>query len=96
MTVPLVTWIIYFSFYDLYGYTVCIFYSLLLKPILLYETSFYQNPVKYCNMATYCNTLKHNMQYDIDPYCFTPSLCDGMCTCVCMVVCEELVHSYTS
>ena len=24
-------------------------------------------------MAIYCNTLKHNMQYGIDPYCFTPT-----------------------
>ena len=36
--------------------------------------SFYQNPIKYCNMAIYCNTLKHNMQYSIDPYCFTPNV----------------------
>ena len=35
--------------------------------------SFYQNPIKYCNMAIYCNTFKHNTQYGIDPYCFTPS-----------------------
>ena len=35
--------------------------------------SFYQNPIKYCNMAIYCNTLKHNTQYGIDPYCFTPN-----------------------
>ena len=35
--------------------------------------SFYQNPIKYCNMAIYCNTLKHNTQYSIDPYCFTPN-----------------------
>ena len=25
-------------------------------------------------MAIYCNTLKHNTQYSIDPYCFTPSV----------------------
>ena len=36
--------------------------------------SFYQNPIKYCNMAIYCNTLKYNTQYGIDPYCFTPTL----------------------
>ena len=36
--------------------------------------SFYQNPIKYCNMAIYCNTLKHNTQYSIDLYCFTPSV----------------------
>ena len=35
--------------------------------------SFYQNPIKYCNMTIYCNTLKHNMQYGIDLYCFTTS-----------------------
>ena len=36
--------------------------------------SFYQNPIKYCNMAIYCNTLKHNTQYSIDPYCFAPNV----------------------
>ena len=30
-----------------------------------------QNPVTYCNMAIYCNTIKHNTQYSIDPHCFT-------------------------
>ena len=25
-----------------------------------------------CNIKTYCNALKHNMQYGIDPYYFTP------------------------
>ena len=24
-------------------------------------------------MAIYCNTLEHNTQYGIDPYCFTPT-----------------------
>ena len=30
----------------------------------------------YCNIAIYCNTLKHNTQYSIciDLYCFTPSI----------------------
>ena len=76
MAGPLETWIIHFSFYafiQLYSYTGCIFFSLLPKPIFPYEMSFYQNPIKYCNMAIYCNTLKHNTQYGIDPYCFTPS-----------------------
>ena len=36
--------------------------------------SFYQNPIKYCNMAIYCNTLKRNIQYGIEPYCFTPNM----------------------
>ena len=26
----------------------------------------------YCNTAIYCNTLKGNMQYGIDPYCYIP------------------------
>ena len=56
----------------LYGYTGCIFFTLLPKPIFPYDMSFYQNPIKYYNMAIYCNTLKHNMQYGIDPCCFTP------------------------
>ena len=55
------------------GYTGCIFFALLPKPKYPYEMSFYQNPIKYCNMAIYCNTLKHNTQYSIDLYCFTPS-----------------------
>ena len=58
----------------LYGYTGCIFFTLLPKPIFPYEMSFYQNPIKYCNMAIYCNTLKHNTQYSINLYCFTPTL----------------------
>ena len=59
----------------LYSYTGCIFFSLLPKPIFSYEMSFYQNPIKYCNMATiYCLTLKRNTQYGIDPYCFTPNM----------------------
>ena len=33
--------------------------------------SFYQNSIKYCNMAIYCNTLNHNTQYSINLYCFT-------------------------
>ena len=57
----------------LYGYIGCIFFTLLPKPIFPYEMSFYQNPIKYCNMAIYCNTLKHNTQYSINPYCFTPN-----------------------
>ena len=57
----------------LYSYTGYIYFSLLPKPIFPYEISFYQNPIKHCNMAIYCNTLKHNTQYGIDPYCFTPS-----------------------
>ena len=57
----------------LYSYTGCTFFSLLPKPIFPYEMSFYQNPIKYCNMAIYCNTLKCNTQYGIDPYCFTPT-----------------------
>ena len=44
----------------LYSYTGCIFFSLLPKPIFPYEMSFYHNPIKYCNMAIYCNTLKCN------------------------------------
>ena len=32
----------------------------------------YQNSLKYCNMAIYCNTIKHNTQYNIDLHCFTP------------------------
>ena len=45
-------------------------------------------------MAIYCNTLKHNMQYGIDPYCFTPSMYVCMyaymyvCMYVCMHVCK--------
>ena len=57
----------------LYGYTGCILFTLLPKPIFPYEMSFYENPIKHCNVAIYCNTLKHNTQYSIDPYCFTPS-----------------------
>ena len=62
------------QFLMLLSYTGCIFFSLLSKPIFPYEMSFYQNPIKYCNMAIYCNTLKCNMQYGIDPYCFTPNV----------------------
>ena len=58
----------------LYSYTGCIFFSLLPKPIS-YEMSFYQNPINNCNMAIYCNTLKYNMQYGINLYCFTPNRC---------------------
>ena len=36
--------------------------------------SLYHNPVTYCNIAIYCNTLKYNTQYSIDPYCFTPNM----------------------
>ena len=53
----------------LYSYIRCIFFSLLPKPVFPYEMSFYQNPIKYCNMAIYCNTLKCNTQYGNDPYC---------------------------
>ena len=58
----------------LHTYAGCIFFSLLPKPIFPYEMSFYQNLIKYCNMAIYCNTLNHNTQYGIDPYCFTPNV----------------------
>ena len=57
----------------LYSYTGYIFFPLLLKPIFPYEMTSYQNPIKYCNMAIYCNTLKCNTQYSINPYCFTPN-----------------------
>ena len=30
------------------------------------------NLTTYCNMAIHCNTLKDNMQYGIDPYCYIP------------------------
>ena len=75
MTRPLEIWIIYVLKFLmlLYIYTRCMFFSLLPKSMFSYEMSFYQNPIKYCNMAIYCNTLKHNTQYGIDPYCFTPS-----------------------
>ena len=64
-----------FGFFTLlYSYTGCIFFSLLLQPIFPYEMTFYQNPIKYCNMAIYCNTLKYNTQYGIDPYYFTPKV----------------------
>ena len=53
---------------------VAIFFSLLPKPIFPYQMSFYQNLIKYCNMAIYCNTLKCNTQYGVDLYCFTPSI----------------------
>ena len=39
---------------------VAIFFSLLPKAIFPYEMSLYQNLIKYCNMAIYRNTLKHN------------------------------------
>ena len=52
----------------LYGFTGCIFFTLLPKPMFPCEMSFYQNPTKYCN------TLKHNTQYSIDLYCFTPNI----------------------
>ena len=45
------------------------------KPIFPYEISFYHNPVTYCNIAIYCNTLTHNTQYGLDLYCLTPNLC---------------------
>ena len=35
--------------------------------------SFYQHPGTYCNIAIYYNTFKHNMQYCINLYCFTPN-----------------------
>ena len=57
----------------LYSYPGYLCFSLLPKPIFPYEISFYQNPIKHCNMAIYCNTLKHNTQYGIDPHCFTPN-----------------------
>ena len=63
-----------------YSYTGCVFFCLLLKPVFPYEMSFYQNPIKYCNMAVYCNTLKCNTQYGIDPYCFTLIMYHNFCT----------------
>ena len=69
----------------LYTSVLCIFIWLY-RVYILYFTAkthipiwnvFYQNPIKYCNMAIYCNTLKHNMQYSIDPYCFIPSSCNS-------------------
>ena len=56
----------------LYSNTGCIFFSLLPKPIFSYKMSFYQNPIKYCNMAIYCNT--HTIQHWpilFHPYCIT-------------------------
>ena len=35
----------------------------------------------YCNMAIYCNTLKGNMQYGIDPYCYIPNTYVHQHTC---------------
>ena len=42
-------------------------------------------------MAIYCNTLEGNMQYNDDPYCFTPtvwvsvlSIIVYVCTCICV------------
>ena len=57
----------------IYSYAGCVLF-LLPKPIFSYEMSFYQNPIKHCYMAMYCNTLKHNTQYGIDSYCFTPTM----------------------
>ena len=85
MTGPLDTWIIHFSFYTVIQ-GVRIFFSSLPKLIFPYEMSFYQNPIKYCNMAIYCNTLKHNMQYGIDPNCFTPN------TYICIYI--RIIHTY--
>ena len=76
MTGPLETWIIHLSF--LCFYTIIQLYRVYTlfftaKTHFPHEMPFYQNPIKYCNMAIYCDTLKHNTQYGIDPYSFTPS-----------------------
>ena len=100
MTGPLKTWIIHFSFSCFYtviqgvlhSYTGCILFSLLLKPIFPYEMTSYQNPIKYCNMAIYCNTLKCNMQYGINPYCFTPSASFLKCLNNTSTLCTSTQH----
>ena len=76
MTEPLENWIIYLSFYAfLQLYRVYPFFNA--KTHIPYEMSFYQIPIKFCNMAIYCNTLEHNTQYGIDLYCFTSSTYDS-------------------
>ena len=65
----------FFTLLYSYSYTGCIFFSLLPKLIFPYEMSFTKIQ---SNVAiwqyNYCNTLKHNTQYGIDPYYFTPNV----------------------
>ena len=49
MVIPAETYISFLYYWNPYSYTV-------------YEMSFYQNPVTYCNMAIYSNTI-HNMAF---------------------------------
>ena len=68
------TWIIHFSFLYFYMIIQRVYSLRYCQNPFPYEMSFYQNSIKYCNMAIYCNTPKHNTQYSIDPYFFTPTL----------------------
>ena len=36
-------------------------------------------------MAIYCNTLRHNMQYDIDPYWFIPTTNIRSCSHIILI-----------
>ena len=57
----------------LYSYTGCIYSFVYCQNPYSHIKCLHQNAIKYCNMAIYCNTLKHNTQYGIDLYCFTPN-----------------------
>ena len=77
ITGPLQTWVIHLHFYAVIQGIYSLFDCQNLR-IFPFEMSFYQNPIIYCNMAIYCNTLKHNKQYGIVPYCFTPNTCTNI------------------
>ena len=85
MTGSLETWIIHLSFLRFYTVIQGVYSFLYCQNPYSHMKCLYQNPIKYCNMAIYCNTLKHNTQYGIDPYCFTPT------THISTPGCEELI-----
>ena len=73
----------------LYSFTGCILFSLMPKPhISGVKYLVYQNPIKYCNMAIYCNTLKCNTQYVhvrpriVSPLIYTFSHCCLSNSCI--------------
>ena len=68
MAEPLKTWIIHHIFSCLYTVIQGVYSLLYPYPHMKCPFTKIQS-----NIAIYCNTFKHNMQYSIGPYCFTPS-----------------------
>ena len=62
---------------------------------LLFEMSFYQNPVTHCNIAIYCNILKHNIQFVRQVYVVSSTIIIIIIIIIMAIIVIIITHTET-